>query len=457
MSTTVFKSICFLRAIYFTAVLALTIPRPLTLYAQESVRVFKIFAANKDRPTVPLEGSAFVVASEGNSSNPTLYFLTAAHVILGPEGTDDTKISDVLDKLQVRFGAAEGDVWNVNLNTIRIPIHWESEGRDFALFRVGNTGNAGRDIKACKLVTTRPDDKHFLVEGFPAGVSTLIQMNGTLLTDAAGDASDAPWYVVDAQIAPGMSGGPALSTEGVFAIVQGRHQTAEQLKLLVPIALAGNFLRDNIVSFAKPFGYNDQNHEDIDKTYWETIKSSTDPDDFASYLKKYPQGEFSDLAKIRFDEALTQLVEQARTAYNQQKWADAERLYKKAEGLGTGSSDVGFHVNYGIALYSQSKFAAAGDEFEKAVVLDPKNPLWYYNRGLTELNLAKWADYEATQKKLTELEPTNAGKYRDLGFAQLKLGKWDEAQQSLNRAIALNPNDAGYRDLLQKAKLHAPP
>ena len=32
-------------------------------------------------------------------------------------------------------------------------------------------------------------------------------------------------------------------------------------------------------------------------SYWETIKNSTDPEDFKAYLKKYPNGQFADLAR----------------------------------------------------------------------------------------------------------------------------------------------------------------
>jgi hypothetical protein len=37
----------------------------------------------------------------------------------------------------------------------------------------------------------------------------------------------------------------------------------------------------------------------IELTYWDSIKTSKDPDDFQAYLKKYPNGEFADLAKNR--------------------------------------------------------------------------------------------------------------------------------------------------------------
>jgi tetratricopeptide (TPR) repeat protein len=37
----------------------------------------------------------------------------------------------------------------------------------------------------------------------------------------------------------------------------------------------------------------------IELSYWETIKNSTNPDDFRSYLDKYPDGQFAALAKSR--------------------------------------------------------------------------------------------------------------------------------------------------------------
>lgn len=37
----------------------------------------------------------------------------------------------------------------------------------------------------------------------------------------------------------------------------------------------------------------------IELSYWETIKNSTDPEDFKAYLKKYPNGQFADLAQRR--------------------------------------------------------------------------------------------------------------------------------------------------------------
>src|SRR5258708_1747365 len=175
--------------------------------------VFKLFVWNTERPNVPLEGTAFCIYSVGDSDNPTLYFLTAAHVILGENAGDDTKL-DIVDRIEVRFGGAKGDVWEIDKKTIKIPRDWESDGRDFATFKVLA---AGRRVRALKLVDTRPDDLQFSVIGFPQGFPSSLEVNGKLLSEA-GQPIVQPWFVVEASLSPGMSGGPAISQEGVFAI-----------------------------------------------------------------------------------------------------------------------------------------------------------------------------------------------------------------------------------------------
>ncbi|HEX8070302.1 MAG TPA: caspase family protein [Pyrinomonadaceae bacterium] len=44
----------------------------------------------------------------------------------------------------------------------------------------------------------------------------------------------------------------------------------------------------------------------IELSFWETIKNSTDPEDFKAYLARYPNGQFADLARRRAQPARTQ-------------------------------------------------------------------------------------------------------------------------------------------------------
>src|SRR5213082_1559096 len=39
----------------------------------------------------------------------------------------------------------------------------------------------------------------------------------------------------------------------------------------------------------------------IEMEFWSSIKGSSDPEDFRAYLKKYPNGEFAELAKNRLN------------------------------------------------------------------------------------------------------------------------------------------------------------
>ncbi len=74
-----------------------------------------------------------------------------------------------------------------------------------------------------------------------------------------------------------------------FAIVEG--YKADELVIAVPgpeSSIAG-----------KPAEISPMDPAAIELAYWETIKSSADPEDFQSYLAKYPQGTFAALARRR--------------------------------------------------------------------------------------------------------------------------------------------------------------
>jgi hypothetical protein len=57
--------------------------------------------------------------------------------------------------------------------------------------------------------------------------------------------------------------------------------------------------RNKINSFQPDNPATGRNDSQAEITYWESIKNSTMPDDYRAYLKRYPNGVFSDLAKTR--------------------------------------------------------------------------------------------------------------------------------------------------------------
>ena len=60
--------------------------------------------------------------------------------------------------------------------------------------------------------------------------------------------------------------------------------------------------RPAVVSGAPPAGQPGLSRAEqaaVELAFWDTIKNSTDPDDFDAYLKKFPNGEFADIARRR--------------------------------------------------------------------------------------------------------------------------------------------------------------
>jgi hypothetical protein len=50
---------------------------------------------------------------------------------------------------------------------------------------------------------------------------------------------------------------------------------------------------------AKPNGISNANQADFELSYWDTIKNSRNTDDYRSYLERYPDGQFAELARRR--------------------------------------------------------------------------------------------------------------------------------------------------------------
>ena len=75
-----------------------------------------------------------------------------------------------------------------------------------------------------------------------------------------------------------------------FAVIEGYR--ADELVLAITNAAANT-------TSSMPGNINTVDPAAIELSYWETIKNSNNPEDFKSYLAKYPDGQFAELAKSR--------------------------------------------------------------------------------------------------------------------------------------------------------------
>ncbi|HEV3470256.1 MAG TPA: tetratricopeptide repeat protein, partial [Pyrinomonadaceae bacterium] len=66
----------------------------------------------------------------------------------------------------------------------------------------------------------------------------------------------------------------------------------------------------------------------VELAFWDSIKNSTDPEEFAAYLKRFPEGEFADLARIRLRALGGRKVEPAAPAAGAAETTSAAALQK---------------------------------------------------------------------------------------------------------------------------------
>ena len=67
--------------------------------------------------------------------------------------------------------------------------------------------------------------------------------------------------------------------------------------------------------------------------------------------------------------------------------------------------------NNGIKLFSDKKFEASIEQFKKSVGFDPNFTAAYYNKGVAENEIGKYADASKTLDKLIELKPAYSKAY----------------------------------------------
>jgi Flp pilus assembly protein TadD len=342
-----------------------------------SAAVYKVQVWSKDTPTVPSDGTAFLIAKLGR----TCYFVTAAHVILGVDATEDTRIERVVDHVVLFLRLGKGHDVEVPIAGIRIPGDWESTKRDFALLQVTIEESMPDPLP---VASTPRGEFPFIAIGFPPEIYEPISIPGTVI---ASDVLREPWLLVNGSLTHGMSGGPALTRDGVFAAVQGRHSTEQELKYLVPLSLFMPFIR-TIVPDTAQFGLSPARS---DQALWDSVKGTNDPVAIQKYLSTYPKGRFSEQAKQLFQSAGTQLLDDAKAlALKNGREAEAEQKFLAATDLGFGVGDSDTHQRYAEVLAREHKWDAALQEYRKASELNPRDYLLYQNIAAMYVRKKQW-------------------------------------------------------------------
>jgi len=101
------------------------------------------------------------------------------------------------------------------------------------------------------------------------------------------------------------------------------------------------------------------------------------------------------------------------------------------------------HAGLATVLAELGRFEEAREGLLRAVELDPTLADAYYNLGVIADAFDRGAEAIAFYQRAFALAPDNADLLNNLGFAFLRAGQLDEAQRHLKRAVDLNPQHAG--------------
>ncbi|HZI17761.1 MAG TPA: tetratricopeptide repeat protein [Pyrinomonadaceae bacterium] len=168
----------------------------------------------------------------------------------------------------------------------------------------------------------------------------------------------------------------------------------------------------------------------LELSFWESIKGSTDPEDYRAYLKKYPNGTYVPLA----ENSLRRLA--AATAASPVKPPAAGNTAPPS------TAKAVEHYDRGVAYERKGDYDLAVAEFSEAIRIEPGYARAYFGRGN---NYANKRDHDRAIADYTEairLDPKYALVYRNRGISYANKGNFDRAIADYTEAIRLDPNDA---------------
>ncbi|MEM2982780.1 MAG: tetratricopeptide repeat protein [Candidatus Bathyarchaeia archaeon] len=132
------------------------------------------------------------------------------------------------------------------------------------------------------------------------------------------------------------------------------------------------------------------------------------------------------------------------------QWREEIKKYKEylVERLGDIPSlsrkehSASWYIHRGYQSYRKGNFLKALQDYDKAIKLDPQNPVAYFWRGRTCLKMEQYDRAISDLKRAVELKPDYPEAYDNLGWLCGKIGKYDDAISYLTRSIELKPQNS---------------
>jgi Flp pilus assembly protein TadD len=138
------------------------------------------------------------------------------------------------------------------------------------------------------------------------------------------------------------------------------------------------------------------------------------------------------------------LAEQAKQAFEREKFPDSEKLYDKA--LQIAPNNVYLLSNRAVVQYRMGKFKQAEETFKKALSIAPEDAFCWSTIGIVYYQEEKFDEAVNALTKSLAINPKNPTAHNYLGITAAQKGWLEAAQKELESAVQLDPKygDAWY-------------
>ncbi len=138
------------------------------------------------------------------------------------------------------------------------------------------------------------------------------------------------------------------------------------------------------------------------------------------------------------------LADQAKKAFDSEKFAEAERLYDKT--LQVAPNNVYLLSNRAVVQYRMGKFKQSEETFKKALAIAPEDAFCWSTIGIVYYQEEKFDDAVNALTKSLAINPRNPTAHNYLGITAAQKGWQEAAQKELESAVQLDPKygDAWY-------------
>ncbi|KAG9067809.1 hypothetical protein KI688_011397 [Linnemannia hyalina] len=104
---------------------------------------------------------------------------------------------------------------------------------------------------------------------------------------------------------------------------------------------------------------------------------------------------------------------------------------------------------------NEKEYAEAIRLYGEAIVLNPKNAVYYANRAAAYSQMGDHQNAITDSLKAAEVDPSYSKAYSRLGHAYFSVGKYNEAVTAYEKGLALEPNNATMKSSLATARTKA--